>query len=101
MAVTLTDFPNFCRFVGICKKNMYQKDKLEGRLRHTFRLMDSQAVGILNHRDLRNYLAKIGLQLTEEQSEQLTDLMSRDDRPLFDEESFVDFMKQQISRSFK
>jgi len=99
MALTLTDFPSFCRFVGIAKKRAYDVDPLDGRLRHTFRLMDREKAGGLSAADLRRYLITIGLTLTEEQSERITELVCKDDNSTFDEDDLVSFIKTQVALS--
>ena len=85
MALTLTDFPSFCRFVGIAKKRAYDVDALDGRLRHTYRLMDREKDDALSAQDLRRFLVTIGLTLTEEQSERIAELICKDDNATFDE----------------
>lgn len=98
MAVSLTDFPGFCRLVGILKRRAREKDVVDGKLRHTFKLIDQLCVGELSATDLRRYLKSIGIRVSEEQSDRIAELMYPEDQSTFDENAFVDFVKSQLSQ---
>jgi Ca2+-binding EF-hand superfamily protein len=98
MAVSLTDFPGFCRLVGILKRRAREKDVVDGKLRHTFHLMDQLSTGELTSADLRRYLKSIGIRVSEEQSDRIAELMYPEDQSSFDENAFVDFVKAQLAQ---
>mmetsp|Transcript_19001 Transcript_19001/g.22630 ORF Transcript_19001/g.22630 Transcript_19001/m.22630 type:complete len:168 (+) Transcript_19001:124-627(+) len=98
MAVTLTDFPGFCRLVGILKRRAREKDALDGALRHTFHLMDSVGTESLTSIDLRRYLRTLGIRISEEQSDRIAELLYPEDQTSFNEDCFVEFMKSQLAQ---
>jgi len=100
MAVTLTDFPAFCRLLGLAKKRAFEKDPLDGRLRLTFRLMvKDNARQELGAREFLDAAKAVGVTLTSEQAERIAELIYPEDGTTFNENEFVAFVKQQIALS--
>jgi len=99
MAVSLTDFPQFCRLVGLAKKKMFEKDALEGKLRLTFTLMDKEEKHHLGADVLMRHFKGVGLSLTKDQADRIAELIYPEDEVTFNEDAFVAFMKRQIALS--
>ncbi len=94
----VADFSNFCRIVGMTKLKLFDKDPLDGKLRLTFRLMDSSSRHNLSAVDLVNYVRTIGLKMKIEDADHIIELMCGDEQSFFDEDSFVSFMKNEVSK---
>ena len=80
------------------KLKLFDKDPLDGKLRLTFRLMDSSSRHNLSALDLVNYVRTIGLKMKTEDADHLIELMCGDEQSFFDEDSFVSFMKNEVSK---
>ena len=99
MATSPLDFPGFCETVGIAMRRAYEKDELDGRIRHSFRLMDRDQNRSLSTPDLVRYLKSTGLAVTEEQAERMNELICDDDQTTFNEDNFAAFLATQIGLS--
>lgn len=97
--VSFVDFPGFCRLLGYEKKKAYTGGEVDGRLRLTFTLMNPKGLHALTSNDLRQYCASIGITLSAEQADRISENMCADDDPSFTADSFVRFIKQQIALS--
>ena len=96
MVTSPLDFPGFCEAVGIAMRRAYEKDELDARLRHSFRLMDRDQTRSLSVNDLVRYLKSTGLAVTLEQAERINELICDEDQTSFNEENFVAFLSTQI-----
>jgi len=93
MAVTLTDYPAFCRLLGLVLKRAYEKGDLEGQLSLVFRLMDYDRTGNQNGHDLKRYLGSIGVKTSEEAADRVAELIYSEGMASFNEAEFIEFIK--------
>ena len=96
MVTSLLDFPDFCECVGVAMRRAFEKDELDARLRHSFRLMDRDQNRSLATSDLVRYLKSVGLAVTVEQAERINELICDEDEIKFNEDNFVAFLSTQI-----
>ena len=99
LSVTLTDFPMFCRLIGLAKKRAFDADPLEGKLRLTFRLIAPEGSRDLGSAEFLEAVKAVGVVITSDQADRIAELIYPEDATTFNEDSFVAFVKQQIALS--